>query len=53
MSNVTQNKSGLASCHSTPPMQRSRASGFDIYLVALMVLAVFVVAVVNLVAPYQ
>ena len=53
MSNATQNKNDLASYHPTPPMQRSRASGFDIYLVGLIVLAVFVIAVAQLVAQYQ
>jgi hypothetical protein len=53
MSSATQNKNNLASYHPTPQMQRSRASGFDIYLIGLMVLAVFVVAVAQLVTQYQ
>jgi hypothetical protein len=55
MSNVTQNSSDndLRRFHSEPLAKQSKAQGYDIYLVGVMVAAVFAVAIAQFVMQLQ
>ena len=54
MSNATQSSSkDLRGFHSEPLARDSKAQGYDIYLVGVMVAAVFAVAIVQLVLQLQ
>ena len=54
MSNTAQsNNSDLKHFHSEPLARDSRAQGYDIYLVGVMVAAVFAVAIAQLIAQAQ
>lgn len=54
MRNVTKNgTNGLKRFHSEPLARDSRAQGYDIYLVGVMVVAVFAVAIAQWVMQLQ
>jgi len=40
MSNIAENETDLAKCHPVPVMERSKASGFQIYLIGFIVLGI-------------
>ena len=40
MSHIAENQSNLAKCHPAPVGERSKASGFQIYLIGLIVLGI-------------
>jgi|HubBroStandDraft_6_1064221.scaffolds.fasta_scaffold1564140_1 hypothetical protein len=44
MTNAVENESDLANCHPAPLMARSNASGFQIYLIGIIVLGVAALA---------
>ena len=44
MTNAVENESDLAKCHPAPLMERSSASGFQIYLIGIIVLGVAALA---------
>ena len=44
MSNTAENESDLAKCHPAPVMERSKASGFQIYLIGAIVLGIVALA---------
>jgi hypothetical protein len=45
MENAVMNESDLAKCHPAPLMERSKASGLQIYLIGVIVLGVVGAAV--------
>jgi hypothetical protein len=40
MANAMKKENGLVKCHPAPLMERSKASGFHIYLIGIIVLGV-------------
>ena len=44
MTNAVDNRTDLAKSHPAPLMERSRASGFQIYLIGIIVLGVMAIA---------
>jgi hypothetical protein len=53
MSKALKDNNDLARFHSEPLAKNSRARGYDIYLVGLMVAAVFAVAIAQLIMQTQ
>ena len=53
MNNLTQSKKNLGRFRSEPLAKDSRAQGYDIYLVGVMVAAVFAVAIAQLLMQLQ